>query len=183
MARPMKCFNCLQYGHTKKRCNKPQRCQNCTQEGHKRENCNNESVCLYCKENHKTGKKVCSTQIKEQEILNIQNKYKVGKACARQLSEGISDIYYRNKREQSKFPTHFTVRLENSNRRNINPYVEQNFIAVQIGENPINVRGKGEYYCIKVATEQRSEKMKGIKQIERITCEMARHEQFNKQKH
>ena len=99
MARPIKCFNCLQYGHTKKRCNKPQRCQNCTQERHERENGSNESACLYCRENHMAGRKECPTQIKEKDILNIENKYKVGKARARQLYEGISDNYYRNERE------------------------------------------------------------------------------------
>ena len=82
-------------------------------------------------------------------------------------------------KEEDNNNNNFTVRLENSNRLSIYPYVVQKSMVVQIGQKPINVRGKGEYYCVKVATEQENEKMKNIKQIEPITCEVAKYELFN----
>jgi hypothetical protein len=71
--RPMRCYKCQKYGHTRDNCSGRQRCSHCAQEGHDRREdaqlCPSEGPrCFYCEENgHSTGHKDCPQDQKERD--------------------------------------------------------------------------------------------------------------------
>ena len=70
--RPMRCMNCLEYGHKTNTCTKPKKCMKCGGEGHSAEECNSqiEPKCPNCDEQHGPGDKTCLVR------LDIKNKHK-----------------------------------------------------------------------------------------------------------
>lgn len=157
--KPMRCYNCLQYGHTKSLCSKATRCQQCTQEGHEKSNCPNNVECLYCEEKHETGSRDCSRQVKEQSILDIQDKLKIGKMRARQILEEDTHHSYTNYNPvtQNSYATHFVLKLDNEDKRSINPFLVQRSLTLQLGSKPESIRGRGNEFTIKVTNKNQSE--------------------------
>lgn len=91
---PLRCKNCLRYGHIGKVCTNPKICSNCSQEYHicdeSDEVCQAPKSCINCKEqnedsNHSTTDKKCPIFLKEKEIQAIVTLEKVGKKRATAL--------------------------------------------------------------------------------------------------
>lgn len=84
--RPMLCKQCLDFGHTLKRCRNMPRCRKCTSTEHKSEECTaHEPTCRYCDIKHITGNQKCREVIYEQEILSVQSKKRVPRTQAKLL--------------------------------------------------------------------------------------------------
>lgn len=70
---PLRCGNCLRWGHSAKFCHGGAVCGNCGQKGHIRANCSEEaSICLNCKGNHDAASRTCPFYIREQEICRVK---------------------------------------------------------------------------------------------------------------
>lgn len=72
--RPLRCFNCLQFGHMGKDCKAEKTCRRCSEPFHG-EQCEKEEKCVNCKENHSALSNQCSKYVEEVKI----NKIKVDK--------------------------------------------------------------------------------------------------------
>lgn len=68
--RPMRCNNCLMFGHTKKFCKKNQACSNCGGDFH--ENCSNPISCLNCKNPHNAFDLKCPFYQRETDLIKIK---------------------------------------------------------------------------------------------------------------
>lgn len=82
--KPMLCKQCLEFGHTLKRCRNAQRCRNCTSNEHLLENCpSDQPSCHHCDSAHITGSGNCREMMYEQEILTIQKKNRITRTQAK----------------------------------------------------------------------------------------------------
>lgn len=88
---PLKCRNCLRFGHHFKACNQNKICSNCSDQYHlttEEEVCSLTTSCINCKEsnntstNHSPNSKVCPVFLKEKEIQSIITIEKVDKKTA-----------------------------------------------------------------------------------------------------
>ncbi|XP_055600548.1 uncharacterized protein LOC129749562 isoform X1 [Uranotaenia lowii] len=82
---PMLCFKCLNYGHTKLRCEGNEKCQNCSQE-HEGD-CQNPTFCLHCKRDHSALNRQCPKYLMEDQICKMQIDLKISFPEARRLYE------------------------------------------------------------------------------------------------
>lgn len=70
---PLRCGNCLRWGHSAKYCHGGIVCRNCGRKGHAHANCPEESpFCLNCKGEHGATSKKCPYYIQEQEICRLK---------------------------------------------------------------------------------------------------------------
>lgn len=74
--KPMLCRQCLQYGHTKKRCTSHERCNNCAGRKHPNDTqCH--TCCAHCNLPHPTGSGSCEVHLRERELLTAAQIHKV----------------------------------------------------------------------------------------------------------
>lgn len=70
---PLRCGNCLRWGHSAKFCHGAAVCSNCGQKGHTRSDCMKEApTCLNCKGDHDAASKSCPFYIREQQICRLK---------------------------------------------------------------------------------------------------------------
>lgn len=131
--------------------------------------------------------------MKEQKILDIQDKYKVGKRRALQMTEEVGADFPSCVPTSTRTPTHFVLRFseppESSNKqlntnnpksvKTINPFLILKALTSFLGEKPDNIRSYGEYYLIKVKNKSQSEKITQIKKVNGILCTVTIHDQLN----
>lgn len=84
--KPMRCFNCLKFGHIKDKCDKEKVCQNCSGSFHGNE-CENVPKCVNCGQQHATMSKVCPATQKEESICKIKVHHRVSFPEARRIFE------------------------------------------------------------------------------------------------
>ena len=117
--RPMLCKQCLQFGHTTKRCRNLPKCTKCTSDDHNLDSCTSEQpTCHHSKENHYTGSSKCKETQQEQEILSIQSKYRIPRSQARFI------FHKNNPNFKTMSYSEATIRTNNSatsNRSNTHP--------------------------------------------------------------
>ena len=82
--RPLFCVQCLEYSHSKGKCERQQRCR-VGAEHDTAANYEERPKCLHCREEHKTGNRICKRQQKEMEIYALQNDQKVPCVMAKQI--------------------------------------------------------------------------------------------------
>ncbi|KAH8275933.1 hypothetical protein KR026_002586, partial [Drosophila bipectinata] len=88
---PMRCYNCLRFGHTTTACKSPKVCSNCAEKEHiqNNETCTNTKTCINCKyeddetKHHNAMDKSCPSFIKQKEITAIKTLEKVDHKTAR----------------------------------------------------------------------------------------------------
>ncbi|KAH8266722.1 hypothetical protein KR018_001964, partial [Drosophila ironensis] len=88
---PMRCFNCLRFGHTSIYCKSPKTCANCSERNHttNNEQCTNTQTCINCKfeddtiKHHNAMDKSCPAFIKQKELTAIKTTQKVDHKTAR----------------------------------------------------------------------------------------------------
>ena len=70
---PLRCFQCQEFGHSKKFCKKQLRCWKCGSEGHDGSDCSVENkCCVNCKGDHYSSSKSCPVWIIEKEIQRVK---------------------------------------------------------------------------------------------------------------
>ena len=70
---PLRCFQCQEFGHSKKFCKKSLRCWKCGKEGHDGNDCSAENkCCVNCKGDHYSSSKTCPVWILEKEIQRVK---------------------------------------------------------------------------------------------------------------
>ena len=70
---PLRCFQCQEFGHSKRFCKKQLRCWKCGDEGHDGNDCSSEKkCCVNCKGEHYSSSKTCPVWIKEKEIQKVK---------------------------------------------------------------------------------------------------------------
>ena len=70
---PLRCFQCQEFGHSKRFCKKQLRCWKCGDEGHDGSDCSSEKkCCVNCKGEHYSSSKTCPVWIKEKEIQKVK---------------------------------------------------------------------------------------------------------------
>ncbi|XP_055589295.1 uncharacterized protein LOC129741583 [Uranotaenia lowii] len=69
--RPMQCFLCGRFGHTKAKCPNPPICQNCG-ESTIHPDCPNQPHCINCQGNHPTNNRSCPAYQQEQSVTRIR---------------------------------------------------------------------------------------------------------------
>ena len=70
---PLRCFQCQEFGHSKKFCKKNLRCWRCGKEGHDGNDCSSESkCCVNCKGEHYSSSKTCPVWTLEKEIQRVK---------------------------------------------------------------------------------------------------------------
>ena len=88
---PLRCFNCQEFGHSRKHCKKELRCWKCGCEGHDGSACTSESVCcVNCKGKHYSSSKECPVWILEKEIQRVKAEKALPYGEARRLVHGVA---------------------------------------------------------------------------------------------
>lgn len=88
---PMRCFNCLRFGHPSVYCKSPKICAHCSEKEHTKEDepCTNTQTCINCKyeddetKHHNAMDKSCPAFIKQKELTAIKTIQKVDHKTAR----------------------------------------------------------------------------------------------------
>jgi hypothetical protein len=87
--RPIRCFNCQMFGHTKNVCTKTAKCPRCSG-NHDFHMCDNEErICVNCKGSHSAGYRECPAYKQAAIITTIKTKQKVSYAEALKISKQI----------------------------------------------------------------------------------------------
>lgn len=155
-------------------------------EGHKQDQCQAEyATCLYCPDRHKTGDKECPKQKKEQEIINTQDKFKVGRRAAVQILSG-DHLYNQNQQNETEQPKHFSLMFTEDRtqsdtpaKRSVNPYQLVKSLTTLTGTKPTTVRSQGQEYVITAESQAMGKKLLSIKSILGMDCEVRKHSSFN----
>lgn len=85
---PMQCYNCFDYGHTTKKCQRDKACRNCSSV-HEEEDaiCAKHAFCLHCKSDHSPLDRKCPRREVEVEIIRTKTDLGLTFAEARKLVE------------------------------------------------------------------------------------------------
>jgi hypothetical protein len=87
--RPIRCFNCQMFGHTKNVCTKTPKCPRCSG-NHEFQECDTEErICVNCKGNHSAGYRECPAYKQAAIITTIKTKQKVTYAEALKISKQV----------------------------------------------------------------------------------------------
>lgn len=176
--KPMRCYNCLKYGHTTAKCNSNAKCRICTSEEHDQHNCNETPKCLYCNKEHSTGNQYCEREIKENKILQIQTEQKVGRRRAEEILNGEEiETYYTEASFTKFFTIQVTENLGNQSSTNIplksiNPYQIKKHIQTHLGSKPGSLRCINNEYILEVMNKQQSEKIQSMTSLLGKECKV-----------
>ena len=70
---PLRCYQCQEFGHSKKFCKKHAKCWKCGREGHDGSECDSDTLCcVNCKGDHYSSSKSCPVWILEKEIQRVK---------------------------------------------------------------------------------------------------------------
>ena len=70
---PLRCFQCQEFGHSRKFCKKQLKCRKCGCEGHDGSDCHSETLCcVNCKGEHFSSSKSCPVWTLEKEIQRVK---------------------------------------------------------------------------------------------------------------
>ena len=83
--RPLQCFVCFEFGHSKKNCRNPARCGRCSSIEHSTANCKDDHFCFHCRANHSVNSRQCETYKLEQEVVLTANAQRVSLGMARSM--------------------------------------------------------------------------------------------------
>lgn len=84
--RPMRCFQCLKYGHLGRDCKADKTCANCGDLFHG-EDCTREAKCINCQKSHKAVSPDCDVWKKETEIIRLRIDQNISYLDAKRIFE------------------------------------------------------------------------------------------------
>ena len=121
----------------------------------------------YCGGPHRVKDKTCPFQVKEQTILDIQNKNKVGKRRARQIYEGHDALDVT--KNKIAFATHFICKIDEVMKRKLTTWALEKCLHNELGAKPSNIRSGGtDNFIVHVTEESSSRLITQIKTINNI---------------
>ena len=83
---PLRCFQCQEFGHSRKFCKKQLKCWKCGCEGHDGSDCHSETLCcVNCKGEHFSSSKSCPVWTLEKEIQRVKTEKSLPYGEARRL--------------------------------------------------------------------------------------------------
>ena len=83
---PLRCYQCQEFGHSKKFCKKHLKCWKCGREGHDGSECDSETLCcVNCKGEHYSSSKTCPVWTLEKEIQRVKTEKSLPYGEARSL--------------------------------------------------------------------------------------------------
>ena len=83
---PLRCYQCQEFGHSKKFCKKHLKCWKCGREGHDGSGCDSETLCcVNCKGEHYSSSKTCPVWTLEKEIQRVKTEKSLPYGEARRL--------------------------------------------------------------------------------------------------
>ena len=83
---PLRCYQCQEFGHSKKFCKKQLKCWKCGREGHDGSECDSETLCcVNCKGEHYSSSKTCPVWTLEKEIQRVKTEKSLPYGEARRL--------------------------------------------------------------------------------------------------
>jgi len=177
--KPMRCTKCQTYGHTVKRCNSATSvCGRCSN-NHPTDECTAEYIkCANCEDKHLAGSRDCPVRKKEDEILDIQTKMKVGRSEARKIVNGnMPAIQQTNTRRECGL--YFKVQLQREKQRQACPFRIENVLRSELQIPRANINAERNALVVKCDNEQQKHKIVNLKNICGIPCEITEHETFN----
>lgn len=128
--RPLRCFNCQEYGHGSTSCAKPSVCGKCSSNSHpKTDECKNTDLCTNCGDDHPSWSSKCPTFVKESEIQRIKTVERVTYYEARKqysIRFPMNDIITSKKNETNKPPVDKRHIEKNTTFSNIVKNIEDN---------------------------------------------------------
>ena len=160
---PLRCKKCLKYSHTTKRCNSDVRCSRCSGE-HSLENCTETEVkCLNCSEKHEAGSLQWPVRMKEQEILDLQKRLKIGRAEARRIVEGDSASL--DEISPTPMDQYFEIQADATQLRKICPFKIEKFLIKKLNVKRENISIDRKNYIIKCENQFEMNKIQCLKPI------------------
>ena len=170
--KPLMCKNCQQYGHAKKYCKKQEAtCGKCAVVGHSVERCDSGIVkCVHCSEAHYAGSRKCSKYRKEEILIRIQVEEKVTLMRAKQMMENNNEYVERAKQQ---FNTHFDFKMNESDKRNITPWLLEKCLERELGSKPRTIRTTNSTtFTVEVSDREQGNKIQKITNINGINIEI-----------
>lgn len=170
--KPMRCQKCQAYGHTAKKCRSGKViCGWCSSEGHQILNCDVPSAkCLHCEGNHRPGSRDCSRQIRECEVLRIQEENRVSFKRAIQIEKGeeaTSTTTYQ------PLPEVFTIHMTPTDKIKLKPWRAEKYIRDFLGDSPEDFRSiNNSTFTIKTKTNEQHQKIQTLKKIDELPVEI-----------
>ena len=176
--KPLHCNKCQLYGHSASRCNRNLRCAKCGQEGHNVEACvASETSCFHCNGPHRVRDRNCPSQVKEEKVLEIQNKHKVGKRLARQILDGVPNT---SQKANSNYPTHFLIKMNEDEKKKLSPWGIEKCIQHAIGSKPKIIRSAGrDSFVVEISEARDVEPLKNMNNVNGIPVVISEHPHFN----
>jgi len=177
---PLRCKKCLKYGHTAKRCNSDARCERCSGH-HTVDRCEEEDLkCFNCEGAHRAGSRDCPVLKKEESVLNMQKKMKVGRAEARTLVESGASEMKGNSSEQ--FCEYYKINADSTLLRKKCPFRIEKYLTSKLDVRQENISSDKRNYIIKCESKSQSNKAANLKTVLDIPCSVSLHEFFNQSK-
>ena len=103
---PLRCFDCQEFGHSRKFCKKKVKCWKCGEEGHDGSDCSAKTpCCVNCKGEHFSSSKSCPVWILEKEIQRVKAEKSLPYGEARRLVTASSP---------SKAPSSYATAVKSS---------------------------------------------------------------------
>ena len=166
--KPLICHKCQGYGHNSKWCrSKEDICRRCSAAGHDITKCTAETpVCYYCKEAHQTGSKECVRQLKEQVLVEIQEKERVTIRRARQILEGECE---HSVKPAKRFPTHYNCTMAEGSKKKFTPWLLEKSISKCLGSNPRTIRTlNNTTFVVEVASREQAVALSKLTEVNGI---------------
>ena len=170
--KPLQCHKCQKYGHDTKRCSADDyTCGTCAA-SHRTEQCtSSELKCSNCAEQHSAIDANCKIRQKEDKVLDIQKRNKVGKRMARDILEGRHKVgqYV----EDQRYERYIQIKSDRDATRTICPFEVQKCLNNELDLLEEDVQAVREGYTVKAKSEQQFRKVMQLKAILGIPCAAA----------
>jgi len=177
--KPMRCTKCQTYGHTVKRCNSSTSvCGKCS-DNHPTDECTTENMkCANCEGQHRAGSRDCPVRKKEDEILDIQAKMKVGRSEAKKIADGnVPSTHHEAKSKDFGF--YFKIQLQKEKQRQVCPFRLENELRNELKIPRTNINTDRNSLVVRCNNEQQKQKVANVKNICGIPCRVTEHESYN----
>jgi len=175
---PLRCKKCLKYGHTAKRCSSDPRCERCSGH-HNADRCEEDEVkCFNCDGAHRAGSRDCPVMKKEEDVLKMQKKMKVGRAEARILVDGEAD----NQRaiDAEQFCEYYEINADSTLLKKKCPFRIEKYLVSKLNTRRESISSDRKKFIVKCENKAQSNKAANLRTILDIPCQVILHEHFNR---